>query len=58
MTPAGADSNVDRVLPFQGREVIGDIDTDFDPTDNNWKNFEQTFLSSIQLPADGSGGPP
>ena len=54
---AGTNSNDDKLLPFQGREVIGDIDTDFDLTDSTWKNFEQTFLSSIQLPADGSGGP-
>ncbi len=50
-------SNANRVLPFQGREVIGDIDTDFDLTDNTWKNFEATFRSSIQLPSSGTSGP-
>ena len=56
---AGGRSNDHRLLPFQGRESIGvtTATDDFDLADTTWRNFEATFRSSIQLPADGTGGP-
>ena len=50
-------SNANRVLPFQGRETIGDADTGFDLTDSTWRNYEATYRSSIQLPSSGTSGP-